>query len=1073
MRFPAITGTRPVRVWLVALLTGAGLAAASPSAYAAFGVESFFAGNCNAASKAETTGCKHAATPAEEKANAEVEGYTQAAGHPAFGVTDFAVNTHVEQTMPFQAVAPDGIVTHVRTDVGPGVSTNPEAMEKCSLEAFGETEAVPGTGFYVKSKCAEGTGEKEKGTEIGVNKVVVLIEPVKGFFEDLPLEGKVYNLAQPHGLAADFGVALELPILLTEGVLKKAFAEHPLELPEPKKKEVEEELEEEQYYAHTFIEGHVEWAGNYHDYYEIKVSPALPLISSRLILKGDIGNTKNGGFITNPSNCAGPGAATLNTVTLTSAEGQTVSNTYIAPLGTEGCNGLAPFLPVPFAPEFSLKPETTKSDQPTGVTTELKLPHNTGHEPTDIDSSQLRNATVTLPEGMTLDPSAAHGLEACTPAQIGIGTRHEVTCPLGSKVGTVTLVVPDLPASEPLQGNLYLGGPESGPITGPPYTMYIDAESARYGISVRLKGTVVPNEATGRVTVSFTNNPEQPFSDVTLHLDGGPLAPLANPLACGATSTERSFTPYTGTAAQSPLVEPFVVDANGSGGACASPLPFALAQSTSNQPATAGASTSFAFTLTRPAGQQYLAQVRTVLPAGLVGRIPAATLCGEAQIAEAQAGTGGCPASSRIGSVTVLAGAGPAPYQFNGSFYLTGPYNGAPYGLVFVVPAVAGPFSLGNVVTRATVAVEPYTARVVVAGSVPTIFKGIPLRMQSLTVEANRQGFMLNPTSCATLATESLLTGITLLGSSTTTTQSVSSPFATEECTKLAFKPSLTAIAGGKPTRANGANVEVNISQASGQANIKQVTTTLPKQLPVRQSTLTKACPQATFEAGAAPGGCKSESKVGTATATTPVLPGQLTGSAYLVSHGNEAFPNLDLILQGDGVTVILVGHTNVTNSIITTSFESLPDVPVSSFSLYLPSAANSLLAANGNLCTSNLVMPTTIIAQNGAKIAQNTKLSTRNCPVQIVKHKTAGTTATMTVQVPAAGSISAGGTDLRFNKHSVGKAGRTTIKVPLTRVGREVLGKFRRLRIKVRVGFVPKKKGASSKAYATVTFRA
>ncbi|MGH2854208.1 MAG: hypothetical protein ACRDLF_08470 [Solirubrobacteraceae bacterium] len=1039
MRFPAIARIRSARIWLVALLAGAGLAAASPSAQAAeaLGVESFFAGNCNATSEAETTGCKKAASPAEEKEKAEKEGYTQAAGHPAFGVTDFKIDT----VGTFPNEAPLGVVTHVRTDVGTGVSTNPQAVSMCSKKEFDATEVAPG--FFTAPECKAGTGEG--GTEIGVNKVVVYLGPEGG---DLPLEGTVYNIEPPTGFASDFGVALPLPKPLTELLFKK---------PTP------------QLYAHTEIDGDVEWAGDYHDYYEINVNPTLPLISSRLILKGSIGNTKNGGFITNPSSCVGPGPATTNTVTLTSKEGQKAAKTYTTPLGTEGCLGEGLFTAPPFAPKLSLEPETTRSDQPDGVTTDLKLPHDPS--PEGIDSSQLRNATVTLPEGMTLNPSAAHGLEACTPAQIGIGTRNEVKCPLGAKLGTVTLVVPDLPATEPLRGSLYLGGPESGPITGPPYTMYIDAESARYGISVRLKGTVVPNEATGRVTVSFTDNPQQPFSDAILHLDGGPLAPLANPLACGPASTEATLTPYTGTAAQSPLVTPFVVDSNGSGGPCSTPLPFTLAQSTANEPATAGASTSFAFTLTRPAGQQYLAQVKTVLPAGLVGRIPAASLCGEAQIAEAQAGTGGCPASSRIGSATVLAGAGPAPYQFNGSFYLTGPYGGAPYGLVFVVPAAAGPFSLGNVVTRATLNVEPYTARVVVAGSVPTIFKGIPLRMQSLTIEANRQNFMLNPTTCATLQTESTLTGLTTLGSNTFTTQSVATPLTTEECTKLQFKPSLTAFTGAKTSKANGASLEVKITQGSGQANIQKVITTLPKQLVSRLTTLQKACPAATFEVNP-PGGCSKEAQVGTATATTPVLPGTLTGVDYFVSHGGEAFPDLDVILRGDGVTVILVGHTHITNGITTTTFESLPDVPVSSFALTLPTASNSALTANGNVCTANLTMPTTIVAQNGATVTQKTKISPTKCPVEIVKHRTSGATAILTVQTPAAGRISGSGTDLKLVRRQVGKATRTTIKVPLTRTGREVLRKFRRLRIKVRVGFKPKK-GSTSKASATVTFRA
>jgi hypothetical protein len=1080
MRFPAFATIRSSgRVWFATLLAGVGFAAVAPAAQAAptpvFGVEKFIAANCSA--EHETCGQEGVepfTKPKEPtKAEAEAQGYTQAGGHPPFGITDFKINTIGE----YPNAAPTGVVTHIRTDVGPGVSTNPEAVAQCSFAEFGEAEAIPGTGFYAEPKCKKNEkGEVE--SKIGVNKVIVAIEVAPKIFQDVPIKGTAYNLVQPYGLASDFGVALELPKFLTKGALEKAFAEHPLPEEdfkgatkgdkEAEKAFTEKHLEEGEYYAHTLIEGSVEWAGNYHDYYEINVSPALPLLASRLTLEGNIGTGENGGFITNPSNCAGPGAATTNTVTLLSAEGQKTSREYETPIGTEGCNGLAPFKEVPFKPTFSLEPETTQSDQPDGVTTELKLPHNPS--PAGIDSSQLENATFTLPEGLTLNPSAAHGLEACTPKQIGIGTRNKVECPVGSKVGTVTLDVPDLPPGS-LKGDVYLGGPESGPITGPPYTMYLDAESARYGISVRLKGSVVPNETTGRLTATFAKNPEQPFSDVILNFKGGPLAPLANPLACVVATTETSLTPYTGTAAQSPFSS-FLVDSNGSGGACASPLPFALTQSTSSLPTSAGASTSYTLNLTRPTGQQYLSQVRTVLPAGLVGRIPAVTLCSEAQVAEAQTKEEGCPASSRMGSVTVSAGAGSAPYQLTGSVYLTGPYNGAPYGMAIVVPAVTGPFNLGNVVTRATIAVEPNSPyRVVVTSAIPTIYKGVPLRLQKVSIEVNRQSFLLNPTNCGALATESTLTGLAVLGSSATATQNVSSPFSVGECSALAFKPSLTAFTGAKTSRTNGASLEVKISQGAGQGNIKKIVTSLPKQLPARQATFKLACVAATFEAN--PGACPSGSRVGSATATTPALPGTLAGTVYFVSHGGEAFPDLDTVLQGDGITTILVGHTNVANNIITTTFESLPDVPVSSFTMKLPTGSNSVLAANGNLCTANLVMPTTIVAQSGPTITQKTKISPTNCPVQIVKHRTSGATAIMTVQLPAAGRISGSGTDLKTVARHLGNAGKETLNVPLTGTGREILSKFRQLRIKVRVGFVPKKKGATSKAYATVTFRA
>ena len=150
------------------------------------------------------------------------------------------------------------------------------------------------------------------------------------------------------------------------------------------------------------------------------------------------------------------------------------------------------------------------------------------------------------------------------------------------------------------------------------------------------------------------------------------------------------------------------------------------------------------------------------------------------------------------------------------------------------------------------------------------------------------------------------------------------------ECNKLAFTPKFTAATGARVSRVNGASLEVKVTQAAGQANIHEVLTSLPKKLAARITTLHKACPAATFEAGPPPGGCSKEARVGSATVTTPVLPGALTGSAYFVSHGSEAYPDLDIVLTGDGVEVVLVGHTHIASTgILSSSFESLPDVPI------------------------------------------------------------------------------------------------------------------------------------------------
>ncbi|MGA9876833.1 MAG: hypothetical protein WBQ21_13615 [Solirubrobacteraceae bacterium] len=1025
-----------IRVLLLGTVACAIVAFSVPGAQAAgFEVEKFVAANCSVGHETcgeeavgpfeplgPTVGPFTYSVPKEPTLTESKEaGYTQAAGHPAVGITAFKIAT----TGSLPAEVPTGAITHIRTDVAPGVSTNPEAMAMCTMEEFDNVEVAPET--FLAPKCKT-TGNED--TEIGKNYVTVYVEAA-GI--DVPIIGTVYNLQQPVGRASDFGVALPLPAFITKS---------PTQL-----------------YAHTLIEGGVEWGeeangtgkADYHDYYEINVSPKLPVIASRLLLYGDIGDTGLGGFITNPSNCS---ASTKNTVTLQPEVGQKVSRTYTPPIGTEGCKGEAGFKAVPFEPAFSLQPATTQSDQPDGVTAELSLPHAAGKE--EIDSSQLENASITMPEGMTLNPSGAQGLLACTPAQARIHSPVFGTgCPEKSEVGSVVLDVPDLPAGS-LTGKVYLGGPESGPITGPPapYVIYVNAESTRYGVDVRLQGEVTTNEATGRVTATFVKNPEQPFSKVILTFKGGALAPIANPLICGLATSTTSFSPYTGTPSLVlPLVGPFTVDGNGQGGACASPLPFALTQTTASVPTTGGAATSFTLNLGRADGQQYLSNVSTALPTGLVGKIPAVPLC-----PEPQASLGTCSSTSQIGTATATVGSGPTPVQFSGPVYLTGPTGNAPYGMTTVINAAVGPFSLGNDVVRTGIEVNQFTARVTVAGAVPTIFKGIPLRLKALSVAITTPGFLVNPTNCGALATETTLT------SSLGAKQTLSTPFQATNCSALAFKPKFTASSNGKTSRANGAALNAKVSYPTGlQSNIKSVVVTVPKQLPSRLTTLSKACLEKVFDAN--PYSCPTSSRVGGATVTTPVLPGKLTGPAIFVSHGGRSFPDLDFLLTGNGVTVVLVGNTNIQKGITTTTFASLPDVPISGFEENLPTGKNSAVTAIGNICQQSLVMPTTITGQNGKVVKQNTKIAVSNCPVTIVSHAVRGNKVIVTVKVPAAGRVSGGGTNLKTVYKHPGKSQNVTLEVPLK--GNAPLA------TKVRVGFIPKAKGQkSSTAYAAVLFR-
>jgi hypothetical protein len=1029
MRFP-IAGVRPrhglislaLPALLVASMALATLNLAAPSARAAFGVEKWEAGTC-----------KESSCNIEGK-DPSAEFYTQAAGHPDFGITDFSFNFKTSGP----AKEPEGKVKDVRVDLPPGLAVDPEAVEQCS-------EAL-----IAKLECPA-------ASQVGEDEAIGTAELVLGLKTTVTESFPVFDVQRQPGEPARFGVEVKSSTL----ALAEGATGHKLQ-------------------SVIYLDGGISWYdepsisensgvqnGDFHEFFKIQnIAEEPEIVKSKLIFWG-VPNEHNSAaadntFLTMPSSanaCALPQTTWLHVASyedptsFLAAKSETRLENG-TPLTATGCSSLA------FNPALSLKPETSKSDEPDGATVELHIPQTTS-EPSKPNSPDVQNAEVTLPEGMTLNPSAAHGLEACSNAQFAIGTDKPVGCPAASRVGTVTIDAPGIPNGS-LNGGVYVGTQESQePESGKEYRIFLAAEAPAYGVGVRLEGHVYAKEGSGQLRAVFDDNPQVPFEDVILNFNGGPRAPLANPLSCGPATPAASITPYSGQPPKSAASSGFTVG-SGSATPCAAPLPFSLTQSTTDSTPKAGALTSFTLNLARGNGQQYLAKVRTVLPAGLLGAIPSVPLCGASQ---AKAGT--CAATSEIGKVTATAGSGSEPYGFSGHVYLTGPYEGAPYGLSIVVPAVAGPFNLGNVVTQASIGVEQYTGRVVVtAAAIPQTKGGVPLRLRTLSVAINRPKFLFNPTNCSALASESGLT------SASAAALSLSTPFQVAECSKLPFSPSLSAYSGAKTSRVNGASLEVKITQGKGQANLREIQLQLPKRLPSRVTTLRKACLAATFEAGPAPGGCTDSSKVGSATVTTPVLPGTLTGPAYLVSHGGEAFPDLDVILRGDGVQVVLVGHTHISTTGITTStFETLPDVPLSSAVVDLPVGPQSVLSANGSLCNSPLKAPTTIVAQSGAKLTQQTTINVRNCPFAIVSHRTSGRRAILKVRVPAAGRLTVSGHDLRTLKRRVGKASTVRLVVRLSRAGVRALRAHKHLRIRLRVAFAPRS-GRHLSTSAKVKFR-
>jgi hypothetical protein len=606
----------------------------------------------------------------------------------------------------------------------------------------------------------------------------------------------------------------------------------------------------------------------------------------------------------------------------------------------------------------------------------------------------------------------------------------------------------------PLQGQLFVGEPECGNANHPePCTnedsedgklvrVFLQAQDPRAGVIIKQVGKGTLNTLTGQLKTTFSNAPEQPFELAVLKLKGGPRAPLVNPQSCGPATTETDLTPWSapglgGLSGSEPV--PGTPDAFPSASfevtGCG-PGQFAPtfnAGTTNNQ---AGAFSPLSLTFSRTDSDQDFEGLTVHTPPGLAGMISNVALCPEAQ---ANAGT--CPAASQIGTTTVGSGAGPHPLYLEGKVYLTGPYKGQPFGMSVAVPAIAGPFNLGMVVVRSSIHVDPYTAAITVTSDpFPKILDGIPTHIKQVNVNINREDFIFNPTNCSAQQISATLTSVQ--GASA----QVSSPFGIAGCSGLPFKPTLTASAVGKASKANGASLDVKVTSAGlGQANVAKVNLQFPKALSSRLTTIQKACVASVFEAN--PAACDEGSVIGSATIHTPVLKSPLSGPAYLVSHGGAAFPDAEFVLQGEGITLVLDGKTDIKNGITYSDFESAPDAPFTSFETVLPSGPHSVFTANVpeqdnfSLCGTTLAMPTTITAQNGAVIKQTTNIAVTGCPptVAITKTKLTGNTLLVTVKLSAEGTVRISGKGLKTTTLKNLKAGTHQIKVALTKTGRSM----------------------------------
>jgi hypothetical protein len=587
---------------------------------------------------------------------------------------------------------------------------------------------------------------------------------------------------------------------------------------------------------------------------------------------------------------------------------------------------------VPFDPALHGQPTSpAMADTPSAFAFDLMLPQN--DNPDAIGEGDLKKAVVTLPEGVRVSPASADGLQGCTPAEIGLRSAADPSCPDASKLGSLTLETPLL--DDPLTGSIYIATPHDNPFDSL-IAVYLVAKGS--GLTIKVAGKADINPATGQITTTFNDNPQAPFSRLHLEFKSGPRAPLVTPKQCGTYTTHAVLTSWSGKMVESD--SSFTIDKNSDGGPCA-PSGFSPGFVAGTQDPVAGADSPFLLSLTRGDKDQELSSLKVDMPTGLLGRIASTVLCPEAA---ANAGT--CTDGSKIGDVTVGAGAGSNPFYIStGRAYITGPFEGAPFGLSIVVPAVAGPFDLGNVVVRSAIFVNRHNAALrVVSDALPTILEGIPLDVRDVRVLVDRKHFFLNPTSCAPKRIRATV------GSTQGAVAHVSSRFRATDCVGLPLSPKLVISVGakGRTSAGHSTPLTTTLTQPPGQTNLRSVSVALPGTLNALLPVINRACKLAEFEAGK----CTSKARVGSAVAVTPLLRDPLRGSAYFVKNPARILPDLMIGLRGQ-ISFDLVGKVSIPGGKrLATTFDAIPDAPIKKFTLRLVAGGNGPLGIARNLCT-------------------------------------------------------------------------------------------------------------------------
>jgi uncharacterized repeat protein (TIGR01451 family) len=885
---------------------------------------------------------------------------------------DFNQRTGISDEDGTRFITSNGLIKDVDVTLPRGLIGNPEALPKCDPATFAEV-GTSGDSTACPSD-----------TQVGYLRVWFKSGPRnngRGAFALNALSRvAIYNLEPPKGQAADFG-----------------------------------------FNAGGYVQGHI--YGNVDPAQNYAIKTLTPNISSAVTVTGtevtfwgvpadpahdkfrfyptvQPGNIAIGApwgsapirpFFTNPMDCGfDNGGARIRVDSYNHPDQFTPVQEDSHPLNVSGCEDER----FRFKPQIAMQPTSKAAGGPTGLDVNLQTPlrndeveeanqlYAANGDVKGIATPPLKKAVVTLPAGMTASPSAAQGLVSCTPEEIGLGTSDPVRCPDASQFGTLTLHTPLLPIDEQPEGFVYVAKQNDNPFHNF-LTLYLVIEDPERGILVKLPGRVDLDPQTGQITTTFDDLPQLPSSDVELSIKGGLRAGLVNPQTCGTKTIAADL--YTWQDPQTPhrVSDSYDITQNPDGTPCHQNLserPFDPQLSGGTVNNLAGAYSPMELTLTRSDEDQELSVVEGTAPPGLLASLKGVGRCSDAAIAAAanpdrtgteEVNSPSCPADSLVGTVDAGAGVGQVLTYVHGKIYLAGPYKGAPVSGVAIVPAIAGPFDVGTIVTRAPGYVNPKTAELhLVTDPLPQIFKGIPVRVRDIRVHLNRSHFTLNPTNCEPFS----LTG--MLFSTEGKSKLGGSPFQAADCASLGFQPKLQTKLFGGTHRGAHPKFRGVFKAREGDANVKSAVVTLPRSEFLDQSHIRTVCTRVQFAANACPAG----SIYGHAVAKTPLLDEELQGPVYLRSSDHK-LPDLVADLHGI-VDVEVVGRVDSIRGGIRASFEQIPDAPVETFTITMQGGKKGLLVNSRNICAHDYRLNAEFKGQNG-KEATLTPQMAASCKAQ------------------------------------------------------------------------------------------